>query len=146
MVQVQRTVVGAAMALALVICGVTTVSVMAAGGPNCLTAPCPPPENRAGAEVDQVSLAGGPNCRVPCPPPPAHSGPDADVALSAGDYSQGFMLAPSGPNCISRPCPPPENNAETDEQFALLEGDARPMLAAGGPVCLTAPCPPPKGS
>jgi hypothetical protein len=81
MSRVQRTVVGAAMALALVIGSVTTAYVGASGGPNCLTAPCPPPENRLGADTDvayragglqdDLRVAGGPNCLtgVPCPPP-----------------------------------------------------------------------------
>ncbi len=81
MVQIQRTAVGAAMALALVLGGVTVAYVEALGKPNCLTLPCPPPEDHSRADVDQASLAGD--------------------ALD-------MMRGPGGPNCLKAPCPPPD--------------------------------------
>jgi hypothetical protein len=76
----QRTVVGAMAAGAIVLSSVTMGAVDAAGKPNCLTAvPCPPPTNQRAApadgsteriDADRVLVAGKPICyRVPCPPP-----------------------------------------------------------------------------
>jgi hypothetical protein len=79
MTQIRRTIVGATAALAIVLSSVTTAQADAAGKPNCLALPCPPPTNQRVAPSDASTVRGdahrgggssGPNCATaPCPPP-----------------------------------------------------------------------------
>jgi len=118
MVQVQRTVVGAAAALVLVIGSVTVAPVRVTNGPNCLAAPCPPPDNRSGA--------------------------GAEGAIRSGDAQDVTVRSAGGPICLTGQCPPPpDNHTVVDVKEALLGGDVRSSLVASGPICLAAPCPPP---